>query len=80
MELQFDEVCEVKVFACSHSLMTNDDEHAGVCYLESNTCLANRALKSLIAEVLYDKEYEIIDKSNYCCDTEFMKGFMVWQV
>ena len=80
MELEFDAVFKVKVFACSHFLMTNDDEHAGVCYLECDTCLANTALKSLLAEVLQDKEYEIVDKSNYCCDTEFMKGFILCQI
>ena len=79
MQLKFDDIFEMSVFGCSFSVLTDDDQHAGI-YLETSSHLSYNALKSLLGEVLYEYEYDLVDKENYCCDTEFFKGFIIWQI
>ena len=81
MQLKFDKIFEVCMLGCSYSVFTEeDDDHAGVCYIECCSHTAYIAMRSLLYEVLYDYNFDLVEKDEYCCDTEFLKGFVLWQV
>ena len=80
MELEFDAVYEIKVFGCNHSLMNNDDETVGACYIECVNRHSFQSMVSMLNDVFHDQEFNIISSLDYHDDGEFSDGFLLWQI
>ena len=80
MELEFDALYEVKVFACNHSMMNNDDETTGVCYMEFGSRSCYLSFQFMMNDVFANQEFEIDCISNDSFNEEFLDGFIVWQI
>ena len=80
MELEFDAMYEVKVFGCNHSMMNNDNETTGVCYVECASRSCYRSFQFMMNDVFADQEFEIVSPSNSCMHEEFADGFVLWQI
>lgn len=79
MELEFDATFEIKVFSCNHSLMNNDDETVGVCYVECGSHSAYNLFVGMLDDVFHDQEICVVPSDNFSDEGEFDDGFIVWQ-
>ena len=80
MELEIDAMYEVKVFACNHSMMNNDNETTGVCYLEFGSRSCYRSFQFMMSDVFADQQFELVSVSDDSLNKEFLDGFIVWQI
>ena len=79
MEMKVNDIYELEVVAFSESVM-NLNNCAGICYFQCRTEQSYLNLKYLVRELLEDESYKISSVEKYCCDSEFVKGFIIWRM
>ena len=79
MEIKVDDIYELEVVAFSESML-NLNNTAGICYFQCCTEQSYLNFKYLVRNLLEEESFKISSAEKYCCDSEFVTGFVLWRL